>query len=104
MQLFAAVLAIHHWGAELAGKRVSMFIDSECVLDALVKGQSQQEDMLVLLKVFWDIVAEHQINLYLDKVSTDSNPSDGMSRDGEQQAEDMGWDIEDATFPSIICA
>ena len=77
-----------------------MMIDSECVLDALVKGQSQQEDMLQLIHIFWNIVADHQINLYLDKVSSDSNPADGMSRTGAAEAKDMGWEVEETSFPT----
>ena len=86
-------------GHELAGKRVIGLIDSEPVLDALVKGQSQQEDMLKLLRIFWELVAEHQITLYLDRVSTDSNPADGMSRNGEAEAKELGWEIETTEFP-----
>jgi hypothetical protein len=99
IELFAAVMVLEQWGPELTGKRVIGMIDSECVLDALIKGQSRQDDMQKLIRRFWDIVADHQINLYLDRVSTDSNPSDGMSREGEEEAEALGWEIEPAQFP-----
>lgn len=52
--------------------------------------------MLVLLKVFWDLVAKQQIMVYLDKVSPGSNPYDGMSRNGEEEAREMGWRVEEA--------
>ena len=59
-------------------------------MDALTKGQSRQDDMQKLIRRIWDIVADHQIILYLGRVSTDSNPSDGMSREGEEEAEALG--------------
>jgi len=99
IELFAAVMVLEQWGPELTGKRAIGMIDSECVLDALIKGQSRQDDMQKMTRRFWDIVADHQINLYLDRASTDSNPSDGMSREGEEEAEALGWEVEPAQFP-----
>ena len=96
IKLVAAVMVVEQWGPELTGKRVIGMIDSECVLDALIKGQSRQDDMPKLIRRFGDIVADRQIILYLDRVSTDSNPSDGMSREGEEEAEALGWEIEPA--------
>ena len=102
IELFAAVLVLSHFGPELAGKRVLGLIDSECALDALIKGQSKFSDVIKLLKQFWDLVAEYEIDLYLDRVSTDANPSDGMSRDGRAEAEAMGWDTEQVQFPQSL--
>jgi hypothetical protein len=102
VEAFAVVMAISHFGAELTGKRLIALVDSECALDALIKGQSKFEDVLGLLKVFWDLIAAHSIDVYLDRVSTDANPSDGMSRDGEQEAIALGWNIETAKFPEAL--
>ena len=102
IELLAPVLLIHHFGSELGSKRVMGLIDSEPVLDALVKGQSKFKDVLELLKLFWDMVAEFGIDLYLDRVSTDANISDGVSRDKMDEAEEWGWNIEDVSFPSQL--
>ena len=102
VEIFAAVMTISHFGPELQGKRVIGLIDSECALDALIKGNSKFEDVIGLIRVFWELIAEFQIEIYLDRVSTDANPSDGMSRDGEQEARDIGWLIEEAKFPEVI--
>ena len=83
LEIFGAVLFMIHFGPEIAGKRIMGLIDSACALDALIKGQSRTEDVIELLRVFWDLVAEHNINLYLDRESTDANPSDGLSRGKE---------------------
>jgi len=102
VEIFAAVMTISHFGPELQGKRVIGLIDSECALDALIKGNSKFEDVIGLIRVFWELIAEFQIEIYLDRVSTGANPSDGMSRDGEQEARDIGWLIEEAKFPEVI--
>ena len=68
----------------------------------MIKGQSKFSDVIELVKVFWEYVAEHQIDLYLDRVPTDANPADGMSRDGEEEAKNMGWTLEKVKFPEKL--
>ena len=58
--------------------------------------------MIKLVKQFWDLVAEHQIDVYLDRVSTDANPSDGLSRGRRVEAEAMGWKVENVVFPTAL--
>ena len=57
-----------------------LFVDSEPVQGALVKGYSSKEDLCELVGVFWSLALEIQVNLYIDRVPTDSNPSDPPSR------------------------
>ena len=45
-ELPAAVQVLKQWREELVGKLVIGLIDSDCVLDALAKGQARQEDSL----------------------------------------------------------
>jgi hypothetical protein len=98
VEIFGAVLALSHFGPELAGKRLIMLIDSECALDALIKGQSKFSDVIKLVKVFWELVADFHVDVYLDKVSTDANPSDGVSRGKIKDAISLGWKIEASKF------
>ena len=104
MELFAALMALSHFGAELSGKRVIGLIDWECALDALIKGFSKFEDVIHLISVFWEAVAHFQICVYLDRVSADSNISDDVSRAEFEGAAQMGWHFDDpdieAIFPS----
>ena len=98
VEIFGAVLFVIHFGPEIAGKRVMGLIDSECALDALIKGQSKFSDVVKLVKVFWEAVAEYHLDVYLDRVSTDANPSDGLSRDKVKEAKARKWIIEEAQF------
>ena len=75
-----------------------LLIDSESALDALIKGLSKFEDVILLLTVFWDLVAQFQANVYLDRTSTDENISDGVSREDLSIAESCSW-IQD--HPSL---
>jgi hypothetical protein len=91
-------LLVAHFGPEIAGKRIILLVDSESALDALIKGQSKFSDVIRLVKVFWEFVAEFHLDIYLDRVSTDANPSDGLSRGKIKDAKDLLWEIEEARF------
>ena len=92
VELFATVMAIAHFGSELAGRNVMFLVDSEPALDALIKGRSKFTDVIHLVTLFWEVVAEFQVNVYLDRVSTDANISDGVSRADEGAFTEWGWD------------
>ena len=77
-------------------------IDSEAALDALIKGHSRTEDVCELVTVFWQLVARHRITIYLDKVATDSNIADGLSRFKLQEFKDAGWDLDGADVNALV--
>ena len=52
--------------------------------------------------MFWDLVADYHLDIYLDRVSTDANPSDGLSRGRVREAEGWGGCIEPARFPEDL--
>merc|ERR1712138_117291 len=91
IEIFAAIAAISYHGPELVGKRVTLLIDSEAALDALIKGYSRVEDVALIVTAFWELVASHQVNVYLDRVPTDSNISDGMSRSRLEEIKELSW-------------
>ena len=41
----------------------------------------------------WDLIAKFQWNVFLDRVPTDSNISDGMSRLDRDQARELDWEL-----------
>ena len=43
------------------------------------------------MTAFWEIVAGYQVNVYLDRVPTDSNISDGMSRSRLDELDTLSW-------------
>jgi hypothetical protein len=99
VELLAAVLALHHYGPELSGKRLIFLIDSQAALDAIIKGYSRKDDVCGLITVFWTLVHDHNVMVYLDRVSTDANVSDGVSRSKVKEAIAIGWEIE---HPDVV--
>lgn len=102
VEIFAVVLGLAHFGPELAGKGIIILFDSECALDALIKGRSKVQDVVKLVKCFWDLVAEFLVDVYLDKVSTDAHPADGPSRGKKAEAKAFGCVEEHPRFPDEL--
>ena len=76
IELLAAVVAVQTFREEIRGKLVLLFIDSEPVEAALIKGYSAKEDVCELVGLFWELVLELRCSVYIDRVPTDSNPAD----------------------------
>ena len=95
----AVVVAFHTFKAYLKGKTVLLLVDSEAVEGALVKGYSSRSDICELVGVFWDLVLELQSLVYIDRVPTDANCSDGASRDKLWIGEKLGWKTVPAQWP-----
>ena len=81
IELVATVLAFHAFKDYLHGRTVLLLVDSEAVEGALVKGYSARSDLCELVGVFWDLVLELTCLVYIVRVPTDANCSDGSSRD-----------------------
>ena len=90
IELMAPVIAFDALATKLRGRTVLLLIDSEPVQAALIKGFSSHEDHCDLVSVFWDICVEHDISVYICRVPTDANPSDGPSRGRFDEVEQMG--------------
>ena len=56
-----------------------------------------------LCGVFWLLAQELDALIYFDRVPTDSNPSDGLSRDDFSVAKSCGWLVlNDAVLPKGV--
>ena len=93
VELFAPVLALAMMGKFLEKKKVLLFVDSEPVEGALVKGYSSRSDMCELTGEFWHLAHRWDIRIYIDRVPTDSNPSDGLSRNKLAEVFAYGWEL-----------
>ena len=102
IELLAVVAALERYGPTLAGKRVTFLVDSECALDALIKGYSKSEDCCELVSTFWNMTAEYQVVAYLDRVSTDANVSDGLSRRDNEPYREAGWEVHDIDLEGMF--
>ena len=83
-------------------KNVVWLVDSDPVLGAAVKGYSAKEDVCSCIAVFWEIVREEAARVYLDRIPTDGNLSDGPSRADWSLVGQCGWATAPAKFPKSL--
>ena len=99
VELFAPVLALHAMEGRVKGKRILLFVDSEAVEGALVKGYSSRADLSELVGKFWEQAARLGCLVYVCRVSTDGNPADGPSRPGKCiPAPELMWERVSTTL------
>ena len=80
LELLAAPLALATWRDRLSRRDVLLFIDNEGACANLVKGFSPQADSSAIVGQFWLMACSLELNVYVDRVESKSNPSDGPSR------------------------
>jgi hypothetical protein len=103
VELFAPVVAVHLFEERLKDKKLLIFVDSEAVEGALVKGYSSRSDLSELTGKFWEQMARINCTVYIDRVSTDSNPADGPSRPGKDIPEPaLGWSRKQCDVEACI--
>ena len=91
VEIMAVVHALASVGHLLNRSQVLIFVDSESAEAALVKGGSSKEDICELTLVFWRLIQHFEILVYIDRVPTDSNISDGVSRGSRELPRRLGW-------------
>ena len=80
----------------------SGFVDNDAAVSALVRGSSKQPDAASIVHYIHWLLVHHNIRAWFEWVDTDSNPSDGLSRDGihDEWSLRQGFDLCTAATPS----
>eukprot|EP00438_Fugacium_kawagutii_P021836 Skav226383 [mRNA] locus=scaffold1438:28059:29741:+ [translate_table: standard] len=99
VEMIAPILALETFKDRLYGADLILLIDSEAVEAALIKGYSSKSDLCDLISVFWNLVFNLRIRVFIDRVSTDANPADWPSRNDLSTGEKAGWTTVQAQWP-----
>ena len=102
VEMIAPILALHTFRERMYVTDLILLIDSEAVEASLVKGYSSRSDLCTLVSTFWNLVFELRIRVFIDRVSTDSNPADWPSRDRLDIGEKAGWKTVQAKWPDEL--
>ena len=105
IEMFAVVVALETFQDLITDSWIPswilLFVDSEPVQGALVKGYSAKEDMCELTSVFWKLALAIRVQSYIDRVSTDANPADPPSRNKTKVGTCLGWTTIPARMPNL---
>ena len=99
VEMFATLVALETFREQIFDSSPLLFVDSESVQGALVKGYSAREDLCELVGPFWKLALDVKVNLYIDRISTDANPADPPSRDRMDVGVKLGWRTVESKFP-----
>jgi hypothetical protein len=83
------------------GRDVVWFIDNTAALSILIKCASSLHDLNSIATVMHLLMAKVGCRIWFEWIDSDSNPSDGLSRDGleDEWTKRQGWDLGTATLP-----
>ena len=80
LELLAAPFALATWERHLSHRSVLLFIDNDSAASNLVKGYSPKIDSSAIVGEFWLLASRLRLQVYIDRVESKSNLSDGPSR------------------------
>ena len=103
IEALALPVAAETFRSLIKGRNVLWLVDSDPVLGAAVKGHSALEDVCSGIIAFREIIRDEGAKVYLDRVPTDGNLSDGPSRAVWRPAGQCGWATVTAKIPARLC-
>ena len=103
IEALALPVAAETFRSLIGGRNVLWLVDSDPVLGAAVKGHSALEDVCSGITAFWEIIREVGARVYLDRIPTDGNLSDGPSRAVWRPAGQCEWATVAAKIPARLC-
>ena len=73
------------------------FIDNEAACSSMVRGGSTAEDVAEIAAIAHLLLLKFQIKVWFEWIDSDSNPSDGLSRDGllDVWTLEQGWELSE---------
>ena len=90
-EAFAASIWVHTFGPCLHGCDVHLFIDNKAAEGSLIKGYSSSNTLAAVAGSFWTAAANSSLRMWIGRVPSRLNPSDGFSRGDFSLAELHGW-------------
>ncbi len=100
-EAMAVYAAIHCHAQELQGQDVIVFVDNEAAAAALIRGSSSSADVGVISQAVHWLLHRLHCRMWLEWTDSDSNISDGLSRDGasDRWTAEQGWDLAQGELP-----
>ena len=97
-EAFAPLLMIEFHGEQLRGKDIIIFVDNEAAAAALIRGSSSSADVGLIVQAFHWKLHQLQARVWIEWIDSESNPADGLSRDGirDEWTRMQGWKLMEA--------
>ena len=100
LDLLPIAVSLHHFGDQLAGRRVLWFVDNNSVRDILIKGPTSSPSLFCLLAECFRLSGALQLLWWVSRVPSKSNIADYPSRQDPHTAATM---IDGRVLPPLVC-
>ena len=103
-ELFTAYVLIANEAHVIQGADVIWYIDNMNAVMALIKGASAKADLSAIAVALHAVFARLGVRVWLEYIETASNPSDGLSRAGIEDAWTLaqGWTLKEVPCPELF--
>eukprot|EP00435_Cladocopium_sp_Y103_P000858 s5581_g1.t1 len=103
-ETLAAVVVPALYPDVLTNQDCIWFIDNEASAAALIRASTSESDVLVLVQQAHLQFNELNLRVWFEWVDTESNPADGLSRDGlrDPWTLSQGWQLQEFPFPPLL--
>jgi len=100
-EAFAVYTAVWDLRHRLEGQDVLAFVDNEGAAAALIRGSSGVEDVGCIAQALHWLLLGLRCRLWIEWIDSESNPSDGLSRDGllDEWSRAQGWHLSVGSIP-----
>ena len=79
LELFPILVGLHRLAPLLRNRKALLFVDNNCVRDAVIKGSSKVDDVFAMLSSISTILNTCVLSLWTTRVPSKSNPADWPS-------------------------
>ena len=100
-EAFAPIAALETSPEIFEDSEVLWFVDNEGAVSSLIRGAARVEDIDAVAALTTVQAAKLKSSLWYEWIDSDSNPADGLSRDGVEDGwtKAQGWDLRDLGSP-----
>ena len=103
-ETLAAVVVPALAAEPLASQSILWFIDNEAAAAALIRASTSEADVLTMVQQAHLQFSRLQARTWFEWIDSESNPADGLSRDGLQDTwtSSQPWRLQEFPFPSVL--
>ena len=100
-EAYAVLAAVYEHLQALAGSDVIFLVDNEAACAALIRGSSKEEDVCCIVNAVQWLLFSVDCRPWFEWIDSDSNCSDGLSRDGlkDPWTREQEWLLAKGTVP-----
>ena len=101
MEAFAPIAALETTPEIFEDSDIMWFVDNEAAVSSLIRGAARVEDIDAVAALTTVQAAKLKSSIWFEWIDSDSNPADGLSRDGvdDEWTKQQGWDLVDLGSP-----